>query len=100
MRSPSESTTCDRRTSYCARFSSQRRAASQRQGNILILAAFLMLIMLGMVAFSVDVGYIATVKTELQAAADSAALAAAANLAAAPERVIEEAQKYGRGEDV
>ena len=33
--------------------------------------------MLAMVAFAVDVGYMAMVRTQLQAAADSAALAAA-----------------------
>jgi uncharacterized membrane protein len=40
-----------------------------------------MVVMLGFVAFGVDVGYMLLVKTQLQVAADSAAMAAAANMA-------------------
>jgi Flp pilus assembly protein TadG len=47
-----------------------------RRGAITILAAILSIIMLGMVAFSVDVGYVLSVKEELQRTADAAALAA------------------------
>lgn len=54
-----------------------------RRGAIAVLAAVLMVMMLGMVAFSVDVGYIAVVKTQLQTAVDSSALAACATLSAA-----------------
>jgi Flp pilus assembly protein TadG len=53
------------------------RTRSNRRGIIAVLAAVLFVVMLGMVAFAVDLGYIAMVKTQLQAAADSAALAAA-----------------------
>lgn len=49
----------------------------QRRGAIVVLAAVFLVIMLGMVAFAVDIGYLAVTKTELQVAADSAALAAA-----------------------
>jgi uncharacterized membrane protein len=48
-----------------------------RKGTITILAAIFMVAMLGMVAFSVDVGYVAKTQAELQRACDSAALAAA-----------------------
>ena len=48
-----------------------------RHGSITILAAILSIVMLGMVAFSVDVGYTLSVKEELQRTADAAAMAAA-----------------------
>jgi Flp pilus assembly protein TadG len=47
-----------------------------RKGVITILAALLSIVMLGMVAFSVDVGYLLSVREELQRTADSAAFAA------------------------
>lgn len=47
-----------------------------RAGSIAVLSAFLMIVLLGMVAFSVDVGYILVAKTELQRSADAAATAA------------------------
>jgi Flp pilus assembly protein TadG len=48
-----------------------------RRGIIAVLSAVLLIIMLAMVAFAVDVGYIGMLETQLQTAADSAALAAA-----------------------
>ena len=56
---------------------STHKSWKNRRGIIAVLAAVLFIVMLGVVAFAVDVGYIAMVKTQLQAAADSAALAAA-----------------------
>ena len=38
----------------------------------MVLAAMLMVMMLGMIAFGVDLGYITLTKTQLQVAADSA----------------------------
>lgn len=52
----------------------------KRRGKIVVLAAFLLILMVGMVAFGVDVGYMALTKTEIQTATDSAALAAAGEL--------------------
>ena len=49
----------------------------RRRGVIAVLAALLMVVLFAMVAFAVDLGYITLVRTQLQAAADSAALAAA-----------------------
>jgi hypothetical protein len=54
------------------------RSKKRRRGAIAVLAALLLIFMVGMVAFAVDLGYLALSKTQLQAAADSAALAAAA----------------------
>lgn len=50
----------------------------RRRGATLVLAAVLIVLVLGMVAFAVDIGYIVLVRTQLQVAADSSAMAAAA----------------------
>ncbi|MCS7304319.1 MAG: VWA domain-containing protein [Thermoguttaceae bacterium] len=49
----------------------------QQPGAILVLTAVLMVVLIGMVAFGVDLGYVVLTRTELQAAADAAALAGA-----------------------
>jgi Flp pilus assembly protein TadG len=48
-----------------------------RRGAILVLAAILMVVILGMVAFSVDMGYLVTCRTEMQRSVDAGALAGA-----------------------
>ncbi|MEN6408056.1 MAG: pilus assembly protein TadG-related protein [Thermoguttaceae bacterium] len=53
---------------------------STRRGAIAVLAMVFLVVALGMVAFVVDVGYLALTRTRLQAAADSAALAGAATI--------------------
>ncbi len=52
----------------------------KRRGTILILAVFMMIVMMGMLAMSIDVGYMMNVQTELKRATDSAALAGAGSL--------------------
>lgn len=47
-----------------------------RKGTIAVLALILMVVLTGMLAFSIDLGYLATSKSEIQRTADSAALAA------------------------
>lgn len=47
-----------------------------RRGNTLVLSAILMVAMMGMIAFSVDLGYLYNVRTEMQRASDAAAIAA------------------------
>lgn len=55
-----------------------RAAADERRpGAITVLMAMLMIVLVAMVAFAVDIGYICRVQAELQNAADAAALAAA-----------------------
>lgn len=49
---------------------------SSRTGSITVLAAFMSVMLLGMLAFSVDLGYILSAKEELQRTADAAAIAA------------------------
>lgn len=51
-----------------------------RRGVIIPLTAFLMVFLIGIVAFAVDLGYVVTVQTEMQRAADGAAAAAAWDL--------------------
>jgi Flp pilus assembly protein TadG len=55
---------------------------NSRRGAIVVLAAALMVVVLGFAAFSIDTGYICVARTQLQSAADSAALAAAATMGA------------------
>ena len=57
--------------SYCRQHRSRRR-----KGNILVLSVFLMILMMAMVAFAVDIGYLCVVRNELQRSADAAADAA------------------------
>ena len=47
-----------------------------RRGSVVVLACCLMIALAAMVAFAVDIGYLANSQTELQRTADSAALAA------------------------
>jgi Flp pilus assembly protein TadG len=51
-----------------------------RKGVILLLAALLLVVILGMAAFSIDIGYMIYVESELQNSADASALAGAAAL--------------------
>jgi Flp pilus assembly protein TadG len=71
------------------------RNADSRRGVIAVFTAFLMIMMLAMVAFAVDVGYMMTQQAQLQVAADSAALAGAANQSAGTSAVLNAVQNYG-----
>ena len=68
----------------------------KRRGAILVLSVFLLIVMLGFVALSVDVGYINNVRTEMDRAVDACALAGAGALpngiAAAEAEAIDFAQ--------
>jgi hypothetical protein len=52
----------------------------RRRGAIAVLAGLLLTFLIGMVAFAVDYGYLVKVRTDLQRAADAAALAAVQDL--------------------
>jgi len=65
-----------------------------RRGATLVLSLLLIVAMLGMVAFAVDTGYIMLVRTQLQVAADSAAMAAAAYLGKPFEEILAPADEY------
>jgi hypothetical protein len=68
--------------------------APRRRGAIAVFAAALMVAMLAMVAFSVDVGYIATAQTELQRSVDAGALAGAGVLAYGADTATNAARSY------
>src|SRR5439155_18755865 len=53
---------------------------TRRRGAIVPLFTILLIPLMGMLAFSIDLGYIALVATDLQTAADAAALAGAEKL--------------------
>src|SRR5436305_12853182 len=65
-----------------------------RRGAVAPLVALLLIPLLGMVAFSLDVGYMIVVRTELQNAADAAAMAGAQQL------MQPYAEYYGPGQTV
>lgn len=67
---------------------------SSRRGATLVLSALLLVALVAMVAFAVDLGYIVLVRTQLQAAADSAALAAAARMSVEPSEAVALAQEF------
>ena len=52
----------------------------KRRGNIVLLSAFVMVMIFGFLAFTVDIGYVAVSKAQLQNAVDAATLAAAMEL--------------------
>jgi Flp pilus assembly protein TadG len=53
------------------------RKILRRRGNVLVLTAFLMIVMVAFIAFALDLGYLQNARGELQKSADAAAMAAA-----------------------
>jgi hypothetical protein len=72
---------------------SQPRKLSRR-GAIVVLAAFMLIFMLGMLAFSLDIGVLMVTRTQLQAAADSAAMAAGGVLGVPGQNSVATAQQF------
>ncbi len=68
------------------------RNPRSRRGAIAVLAAILMVAMVGMVAFAVDIGYLCVVQTQAQAAADAAAMAGSMSLAGSASSAIANAK--------
>lgn len=58
----------------------RRHFRRKRKGTILVLSAVLMVMVMAMLAFAVDLGYLYVAREEMQRSADSAALAAAWDL--------------------
>jgi Flp pilus assembly protein TadG len=52
------------------------RLQKRRQGNVVVMTALLMVGLVGLLALAIDVGYLYSVRAELQRSADSAAIAA------------------------
>lgn len=58
-----------------------------RRGVILVIAALLLVVIFAFVAFSVDVGYMAMTKSQLQNAADASAMAGSYKIGGTPETI-------------
>lgn len=69
-----------RNAAITARAFKQGRKTHRRRGNILVLTAFLMIGLMGILALSIDVGFVYTMQTELARSVDSAALAGARSM--------------------
>jgi len=77
-----------------SRQSDRKSPRRDRSGVIIVLTAVLLIFLLGMIAFAVDLGFIANVRTELQMAADSAAYAGAGALVNGSASAVSEAQSF------
>ena len=80
--------------------SRSKRTHNHRKGAIVVLAAALMLVLVGMLAFSIDAGYMLTLRTEAQRAADSGALAGAGSLADGTIIAEQQARQYTQRNNV
>ena len=70
------------------------RPISKRLANITVWAAMLLVVLVAMIAFGVDVGYIVLARTQMQVAVDSATMAAAAVMADSDSAVLYEANRF------
>lgn len=85
------------RASFCPSFRITGAAPPRREsrkGNILVLTAIMMVVLMAMVAFAVDVGYMYTMQSELQRSVDAAALAGAGMLCDGEAQAQGEAVEY------
>jgi hypothetical protein len=72
----------------------RRNKNGSRRGVTLFLFLAFLVVTIGLVAFAVDVGFIMLTRTQLQVAADAAAMAAAAKMGASPEDAVAVAKQY------
>jgi Mg-chelatase subunit ChlD len=66
----------------------------RRRGAIIVLTAIILVVMVILIALAVDIGYLSTVRTELQCAADAGALAGAAEMTASRGKAIAAARDF------
>jgi Flp pilus assembly protein TadG len=71
------------------------RHGPRRRGVILVLTAVLLVLLLGLIALAVDIGYIFVARAQLQVAADSAVLAAAATMGNTQDTATQAAIQFG-----
>jgi hypothetical protein len=76
----SASKACTRGESSARRRTNPAQTRPGRRGNIILLTAFLMVIMMAMIALSVDLGFMYTMQAQLQRQVDAASLAGAGDL--------------------
>ncbi len=75
-------------------FDSARRVLKRRRGAIIVLTAILMIVLMGLLALSIDTGYMYTMQTELDRSVDAAALAGAASLVDGTQQASDKVVEY------
>ena len=65
-----------------------------RRGNIIVMTAIMLVVMMAMIAFSVDIGYMYTMQAQLQRSVDAAALAGAGELVEGVDEAQAKAREY------
>jgi Mg-chelatase subunit ChlD len=75
---------------------SQARQRNSRRGAIVILFAVMLVLVVALVAVSVDLGYVCSVKADLQAAVDAGSLAGVSVLLDDPKKAKQTAEQYSR----
>ncbi len=73
---------------------SVKHTPRRRKAQIVVWAALLLVVVLGIVAFAIDVGYMLLTRGQLQAAVDSSAMAAAATMSRPKEEFMAEAREF------
>ena len=71
-----------------------RSQGASRKGAIIVLTALMLIVMLAMISFAVDVGYMMSVRTEMQRAVDSGAMAGAGVMVDGTSLAEAEAKKF------
>ena len=66
----------------------------QRRGATLVLAVLFTVVILGVLALAIDLGHVVLVRTQLQVAADSAAMAAASGMGLPRSEMLAVANEY------
>ena len=70
------------------------RGERARRGVTLVLAVIFIVVMLGIIAFAIDLGHVVLVRTQLQVAADSSAMASACSMGLPRDDMLAVAQEF------
>ncbi len=71
-----------------------RRSKTRRPGAIIVLTAILLIVLMALLALSIDTGYMYTMQTELDRSVDAAALAGAASLVEGTDTAADKVVEY------
>ncbi len=74
--------------------SRSRRSTVQRRGAIVVLAAFLIIFLMAVLAMTIDIGYMQNARVEIDRAVDAGALAGAGLLAGGQEEALAAAREF------
>lgn len=72
----------------------RRRVPSRRRGAIIVLTAVLLIVLMALLALTIDTGYMYTMQTELDRSVDAAALAGAATLVEGADQASDQVVEY------